>query len=69
MEQEKDELRDFLKIADLLWDQLGMDPSFEKVKDQFLIEATEEGLVVQLLERDGHPLLEPHSQSFIPAIS
>jgi len=68
-ETDKDELRDFLVIADHLWEQLGLDASFGKIKDQFLIEAIEDGLVVQLLERDGHPLLDPHSQSFVPAIS
>lgn len=67
-DQEKDELRDFLKIADLLWKQLGMDPAYMRIKDQVTIESLEDGLLIQLLERADQPLLDEHRRQFSPAI-
>lgn len=68
LEQEKDEIRTFLDLADQLWAQLGMDPGFLRVKEQILIETYEDGLVVQLLDRGERGLLEEHSDRLHPTI-
>lgn len=60
-EELKDDVRTFLSLADLLWDQLKMDPSFMRVREQVMIQTHEEGLVVQIVERPGLPLFEAHS--------
>lgn len=67
-EQEKDEVRTFLDLADNLWDQLGMDPAFLRVKDRILIETHEDGLVVQLLEGREEGLQEQFSDRLHPTI-
>ncbi len=67
-EQEKDETRSFLKIADDLWMVLGMDGSFKRFKDNVLIEAIEDGLVIQLVDQPRAPLFEEGSTDFKPAI-
>lgn len=67
-EQEKDEMRSFLKIADDLWMVLGMDGSFKRFKDNVLIEAIEDGLVIQLVDQPKAPLFEEGSTDFKPAI-
>ena len=67
-DQEKDEVRTFLKIADDLWVKLGMNSSFKKFKDNLLIEAIEDGLVIQLVEQPGAPLFEDGRPDFKPAI-
>lgn len=67
-EQEVDEVRDFLNLTDELWTLLGMDPSYLRVKDQITIQALEEGLLVQFVERPGYPLLEEQSERLQPQI-
>jgi chemotaxis protein MotB len=67
-EQEVDEVRDFLNLTDELWSMLGMDPSYLRVKDQITIQALEEGLLVQFVERPGYPLLEEQSERLQPQI-
>ena len=67
-EQDKDEIRTFLDLADDLWKDLGMDASFQRIKDQIQIQTVEDGLVIQLVELPGKPLLEEHSEKFKPVI-
>jgi chemotaxis protein MotB len=67
-EQEKDEVKSFLKIADELWMTLGMDPSFKRFKDNLLIETIEDGLVIQLIEQPKSPLFEDGTMEFRPPI-
>jgi len=67
-EQEVDEVRDFLDLADELWGLLGMDASYLRVKDQVTIQTLEEGLLVQFVERPGMPLLEEQSERLQPQI-
>lgn len=57
-EQEKDELKTFLNLADDLWSRLGMDPSFLKAKNNLSIEAREEGLVIQFIQQPNAPLFD-----------
>jgi chemotaxis protein MotB len=68
VDQKLDDVRTFLQLKDKLWKHLGMDASFEKVRDQIFIEALEEGMVVQLIERPNQPLFEDRSENFVPAI-
>ncbi|MCW8130157.1 MAG: OmpA family protein [Planctomycetota bacterium] len=68
IEEDPDEVRDFLKLADLLWQQLGLDPSYMRFKDQVTIETMEDGLLVQLVETPDAPLLEDHTFNFTPSI-
>jgi chemotaxis protein MotB len=67
-EQEKDEMRSFVKIADDLWAMLGMDSSFKRFKDNIMIESMEDGLVIQLVEQVNAPLLEDGGLQFKPTI-
>lgn len=67
-EQEKDEMRSFVKIADDLWMILGMDPSFKRFKDNIMMESMEDGLVIQLVEQLNCPLLEDGGLEFKPSI-
>jgi len=67
-DQEKDEVRSFLKIADDLWVKMGMNSGFKKFKDNLLIEAIEDGLVIQLVEQPGAPLFEDGRPDFKPSI-
>jgi chemotaxis protein MotB len=63
-EQEVDEVRSFLKIADDLWAVLGMAGSYRRFKDNVVIEAIEDGLVIQLVEQPNSPLFEDGSTQF-----
>jgi len=67
-EQEVDEVRSFLKISDEIWTVLGMAGSFKRFKDNIVIEAIEDGLVIQIVEQPNSPLFEEGSTSFRPAI-
>jgi len=68
-DQEIDEVRTFLKIADHLWDKLGMHAGFKKFKDNLRIETIEDGMVIQLVEQPGAPLFEDGKAEFRPAIA
>jgi len=67
-EQEVDEVRSFLKISDEMWKVLGMSGSFKRFKDNIVIEAIEDGLVIQVVEQPNSPLFEEGSTQFRPAI-
>jgi chemotaxis protein MotB len=67
-DQEKDEVRTFLKIADDLWMTLGTDPSFKRFKDNLAIQTLEDGLVVQIVDQPSSPLFEEGSREFKPAL-
>lgn len=68
IEEDPDEVRDFLKLSDLLWEELGLDPSYMRFKDQVTIETMEDGMLVQLMELPDQPLLEDHTFKFTPTI-
>jgi chemotaxis protein MotB len=63
-----DEEREFVKITESLWTDMGMDPGFEKIKDQVYMEPVQEGLLIQFLELPDAPLLDQKSEKFVPQI-
>jgi chemotaxis protein MotB len=63
-----DEVRTFLELAEKLWEVLGTTSSFNKIKDNLLIQALEDGLLIQLLEQEKSPLFEDGQDVFKPAI-
>jgi len=68
LEQEKDEVRTFMKVADDLWMVLGMDPSFDRIKDNIRIQTIEDGLVIQLVDQAKSPLFEDGKCEFRSAV-
>ncbi len=66
--EDADDVKTFLDLADKLWDMLEGAPSFSKVKGNFLIQALEEGLLIQVIEQPDAPLFEEGQDVFKTAI-
>ena len=63
-DQDKDEIKTFLNLADDLWARMGMDPSFLKAKNNLAIEAREEGLLIQFIQQPNAPLFDEKTGAF-----
>src|SRR5690606_33152531 len=62
--EEMDDIRTFLELAEKLRELLGTTASFNKIKDSFLFQALEDGLLIQLIELDKAPLFEEGQDVF-----
>jgi chemotaxis protein MotB len=55
---------EFKRMVDKLWKEMGVDPEFERFKDNLRIQAFENGVLIQIVDQEHSPLFVEGSRSF-----